>query len=142
MSKSKTKRGPPAKPFQKGNPWQIKPGEVKNPNGCNGINRPLVKAVDEFYAENPKKLLELVKMLHNAAVIAGDATSVQMMALDRIAKRLDREHLKEDGTDKQNVLEGITLEIAEGRSPERRGGAVAAQGARAEIDPDELEKGL
>lgn len=117
---------PRGKPFPPGNAHRWPPGKSGNPQG-GGLVRPFYEAQKAYYEAHPERLTELVEVLHYGAqtgLVRTDSdkpawfSSAQLGALTLIAKKVDREHLRDDGTDRP-VLDAIEVVFEEGRGPER-----------------------
>lgn len=116
---------PRGKPFEKGNKHRWPKGTSGNPTGVGGVRRPLQDAVIAFYEKHPELLGQIVERLHNEVMgkrrKSGERvlSAVAVAAFRELARKVDREHVRDTGDEGRKVLEGITLEISEGRGPER-----------------------
>ncbi len=97
-------------------PW--KPGQSGNPLGA-ALYRPIVEEAVAFYRANPEKLGELVDRMHRGAMGQVRVTMTQVAAFMALHKIVDRMHLKDDGSDRAQVQESITLVLPTDRKPER-----------------------
>jgi hypothetical protein len=110
--------------FKPGHEHRWPKGKSGNPEGRR-LRRPFVEAAVAFYGEKPERAFELVERLHRA--VAGKPRKkgeralqpVEVQAFRELARKADLEHLRDDGSENRQVLEGITLEFATDRPPER-----------------------